>query len=302
MPGHCKFMPLNIMYSIRCNSLVEKWRDKEKLLALDLKDILSAWCAGYRCYSQWRTSNPPPIAVRASAVAHMVRRYSSTQWSITSVKPMNLLLCHPPLHSFLPSFPSPSLASFLPLFSFRPRRQKTLSDHSTAVSWVSAVWHCTVQIFHVPANRIVLYLPTLQTKSWQQPTVWGHWAIQCSSPPGLHIPKTYFWTKMPRFPAYSPPTMNSLTLGYIPYTGKLLCRGTAIAIQNIPQTQGKGMEEVISPLSHTWLYHSKAKGASLYLMHAPLGIHYCLELLTCRQYQGPNNNTAFESLKFSSMF
>lgn len=155
---------------------------------------------------------------------------------------MNLLLCHPPLHSFLPSFPSPSLAPFLPLFSFHPRRQKTLSDQSTAVSWVGAVRHCTVQIFHVPADRIVLYLPTLQTKCWQQPTVWGHWAIQCSSPPGLRIPKIYFGTKVPQFTAHSPPTMNSLILGYIPYTGKLVSWGTAIAIQNIPQTQEEGMD------------------------------------------------------------
>lgn len=98
------------------------------------------------------------------------------------------------------------------------------------------------RFFHVPANRIVLYLLTLQTKCWQQPTVWGHWATQCSSPPGLHIPKTYFWTKVPQLPAYSPPTMNSLLLGYIPYTGKLVSCGTAIAIHNTTQTQGEDMD------------------------------------------------------------
>lgn len=64
----------------------------------------------------------------------------------------------------------------------------------------------------------------------------------------------------------------------------------------------KGKIWIIPPLPHTWLYHSRAKGASLHLMHALLGIYYCLELLTLKQYQGPNNTTAFESLKFSSMF
>lgn len=88
-------------------------------------------------------------------------------------------------------------------------------------------------------------------------------------------------------------------MGYIRYTGKWVCWGTALAIQNIPQTQGEGRDYFCPFPFATAPQQSKG---SFTIMHTLLGIHSYLELLTFKQYQGPSINVAFESLKFSSMF
>lgn len=194
----------------------------------------------------------------------MGRRYSSTPWSINSVKPRNFLLCHSPLHSFLPSFQSPSLAPFLPLFPLHPGTRQTLCDAITAESGAGTECHCTVRVSRVPASRTGLYLPT-------PPTNKGLTAAPSTGAlgwPGLLSSRTH--ASVPS----SISTHNEFT-----FTGIYSLHweaGTAIAVQNIPQTQGEAVGYFCSLPCVTVPQQSKG---SFTLMQTLLGIYHCLNYL-----------------------
>lgn len=193
---------------------------------------------------------------------------------------MSLLLCHTPLCSFLPGFPPPSIAPFLsspsPHFSLTDRKPFL----TRALQW--AGW---------------LYYPDFPDpckQDWQQPTAWDYSTYTTYLRP----------TAGQRCPSSQPTlqsTVNLPILGYIRYPWKMACQVMAFAVQNIYQ-KTKVKLWIFSLLSHRRPYHSKASRASLYLIHALLGMYFCPELHIFKQYQGPNNNIGFESLKFSSMF
>lgn len=127
----------------------------------------------------------------ASALACIIESHSSTQWSINCET--NEFTPLPATTVQFPPWFSTSFhcsLSLLPISSFQPHRQKTLSDESTAVSWM------------VVLPRFSRSLQTGLTAAHSM----GLFNIH-------HIPKTYCWTKMPQFPAHSPIHSKSTYIG-----------------------------------------------------------------------------------------
>lgn len=206
MPGHCQLMPLHITQSRCCSRLVGKWRHTEYFPALGSKD--TARCAGWGWSFSGRTCRPPPV-VWASAVAHMGRRCSSTlhpltlwnQWIFSSATSAS-------------SFQSPSLAPFL-LFPPHPGTEQTLCDEPTA-EWGGHTGTLPGLGSPCPCKQDCA-VPKHPTKGWLQPPV----------------------------PSRAPVYLTSqLTHNEFTSTGIYSLyweAGTAIGIQNIPQTQGEAV-------------------------------------------------------------
>lgn len=210
---------------------------------------------------------------------------------------MSLFLWHPPLHSFILSFPPP-FPHFLSIPLLISPSQSTIR----ALQWIRWLQHDTAQSTFPMSLQTGLCCVYLHYKQHvDSSSQWGGTGL-FSAP---HFQGSTYLRPI------SGPRCLSSQLTLHPrwthlYRDIFLILGSwyVEAQLSLYRTchKPKGKVCVISPLFYTRLYHSKAKGASLYLMHTFLGIYYCLELLIFKQYQEANNSTAFESLKFTGMF